>query len=140
MGWDISSRKEVTGKTPVAGRVKRQNVFKYFTAQQEAVEKKITTEEGILLRMNRLIQATGVFAMIKEDMAFRRFLLRGKRNVSTKWHLISIAYNIQKLHHKKTNRPVGNTLDYTKGGLTTPHSKKAHFFGRNLKIIPEFWG
>lgn len=93
-----------------------------------------------LLRMNRLIQATGVFAMIKEDMAFRRFLLRGKRNVSTKWHLISIAYNIQKLHHKKTNRPVGNTLDYTKGGLTTPHSKKAHFFGRNLKIIPEFWG
>ena len=38
--------------------------------------------------------------MIKEDMNFRRFLMRGKRNVTVEWNLISMAYNLLKLHHK----------------------------------------
>ncbi len=45
--------------------------------QREVIEQKISTEEGILLRVNRSIQSEGVFAMIKEDMNFRRFLIRG---------------------------------------------------------------
>ena len=64
------------------------------------MEEKISTEEGILLRINRSIQAEGVFAMIKEDMNFRRFMLRGKKNVNVEWHLVSMAYNVLKLHHK----------------------------------------
>ena len=44
------------------------------------MEQKISTEVGILLRVNRSIQSEGVFAMIKEDMNFRRFLIRGKSN------------------------------------------------------------
>ena len=64
------------------------------------MEEKISTEEGILLRINRSIQAEGVFAMIKEDMNFRRFLTRGKANVTVEWNLVSMAYNILKLHHK----------------------------------------
>ena len=47
--------------------------------QREVIEQKISTEEGILLRVNRSIQSEGVFAMIKEDMNFRRFLIRGIR-------------------------------------------------------------
>ena len=35
------------------------------------MEEKICTDEGIQLRVNRSIQAEGVFAMIKEDMEFR---------------------------------------------------------------------
>ncbi|MBC8544383.1 transposase [Bianquea renquensis] len=45
--------------------------------QREVIEQKISIEEGILLRVNRSIQSEGVFAMIKEDMNFRRFLIRG---------------------------------------------------------------
>ena len=45
--------------------------------QREVIEQKISIEEGILLRVNRSIQSEGVFAMIKEDMNFRRFLMRG---------------------------------------------------------------
>ena len=50
---------------------KRLNVSKYFVAQREIMEEKICTDEGIQLRVNRSIQAEGVFAMIKEDMEFR---------------------------------------------------------------------
>ena len=45
--------------------------------QREVIEQKISIEEGILLRVNRSIQSEGVFAMIKEDMNFLRFLIRG---------------------------------------------------------------
>lgn len=43
---------EKADKTPL-------NVSKYFTRQREAMAQKIFTEEGILLRINRSIQAEG---------------------------------------------------------------------------------
>ena len=103
-------RQKKTDKTPLEDRVKRLNVSKYFTAQREAMEEKISTEEGILLRINRSIQAEGVFAMIKEDMNFRRFMMRGKKNVNVEWHLVSMAYNILKLHHKIQSGRLGTHL------------------------------
>lgn len=103
-------RQKKTDKTPLEERVKRLNVSKYFTAQREAMEEKISTEEGILLRVNRSIQAEGVFAMIKEDMNFRRFMMRGKKNVNVEWHLVSMAYNILKLHHKAQTGRLGTHL------------------------------
>ena len=42
----------------------------------------------------------GVFAMVKEDMGFRRFLLRSTVKVEVEWTLLSLAYNVLKLHHK----------------------------------------
>ena len=97
-------------KIPLEERTKRLNVSKYFARQREAMEKKISTAEGILLRVNRSIQAEGVFAMIKEDMNFRRFLTRGNRNVQTEWYLVSMAYNIWKLHHKIQTGRLGSHL------------------------------
>ena len=61
---------------------------------------KINTDLGKLLRVNRSIQAEGVFAMVKEDMSFRRFLLRGMVKIQVEWTLLSLAYNLLKLHHK----------------------------------------
>ena len=69
-------RQKKTDRIPLEERVKRLNVSKYFLTQREAMEEKISTEEGILLRINRSIQAEGVFATIKEDMNFRRFMMR----------------------------------------------------------------
>ena len=103
-------RQKKTDKTPLADRVKRLNVSKYFIQQREAMEKKISTEEGILLRVNRSIQSEGVFAMIKEDMNFRRFLTRGNSNVMVEWYLVSMAYNLLKLHHKVQTGRLGKHL------------------------------
>ena len=103
-------RQKKTDKAPIEDRIKRMEVSKYFIKQREAMEQKISTEEGILLRVNRSIQAEGVFAMIKEDMNFRRFLTRGKRIVSSEWFLVSMAYNIRKLHHKAQTGRLGTHL------------------------------
>lgn len=62
------------------------------------VEKKISTAEGILLRVNRSIQAEGVFAAIKEDLNFRRFLTRGNANVTVEWYLVSMTYYFSHTH------------------------------------------
>ena len=98
-------RQRKKDSVPLEDRPKRLNVSKYFVKQRDEMEKKICTEEGILLRINRSIQAEGVFAMIKQDMNFRRFMMRGQKNVTVEWHLLSMAYNVLKLHHKiQTNR------------------------------------
>ena len=99
-----------TDKTPWEDRVKRLHVSKDFVQHREAMEQKISTAEGILLRLNRSIQAEGVFAMIKQDMNFRRFLTRGSIHVTVEWHLVSMAYNILKLHHKIQTGRLGNHL------------------------------
>lgn len=103
-------RQKKTDKMPLEDRVKRLNVSKYFVQQREAMEKKISTGEGILLRVNRSIQSEGVFAMIKEDMNFRRFLTRGNTNVMVEWYLVSMAFNILKLHHKIQTGRLGTHL------------------------------
>ena len=66
--------------------------------------KRITSEEGIVLRMNRSIQSEGAFGVIKENYGFRQFLLRGNRKVTTEIFLIAMAYNINKLHAKKQQK------------------------------------
>ena len=102
-GWHVKEkwiRQKKTDKTLLEERVERLNVSRYFVSQRTAMEEKLSTEEGILLRINRSIQAEGVFAMTKEDMNFRRYLTQGKANVTVEWNLVSMAYNILKLHYK----------------------------------------
>ena len=74
------------------------------------MERRISSEEGCLLRVNRSIQAEGTFAMTKEDMHFRRFLTRGKCNVSVEWLLLCFAFNVLKLHHKARAGRLGSHL------------------------------
>lgn len=74
------------------------------------MEERINTGQGKLLRVNRGIQAEGVFAMVKENMNFRRFLLRGSVKVEVEWTLLSLAYNILKLHHKLQKDRLGTGL------------------------------
>lgn len=104
-----------SSKTPMEKRNKVIYVSKRFAAQRDAMEEKISTEHGKLLRVNRSIQAEGVFAMVKEDMNFRRFLLRGQCKVEVEWGLLSLAYNILKLHHKLENNRLGTGLVIPKG-------------------------
>ena len=73
---------------------------KLFTAFREQSLKNITTPKGIELRMNRSIQVEGAFGVLKQDYNFKRFLTRGKKNVTTEMLLLCFAYNINKLHNK----------------------------------------
>lgn len=70
----------------------------------------ITSEKGIRLRINRSIQVEGAFGVIKEDYGFRRFLLRGKKNVKTEFMLVCFAFNLNKLHKKTQGNRCGTSL------------------------------
>jgi transposase len=88
------------GKTPLEERGKNLYVSKNFLRQREEMEARICGEEGVLLRINRSIQMEGAFGVLKEDMRFRRFLLRGGIKVHTELLLLCLAYNVNKLHNK----------------------------------------
>ncbi|SPF50712.1 transposase [Candidatus Desulfosporosinus infrequens] len=85
--------------TKAAGN-KRLSTFKLFLEKRAESLHNITTDEGILLRINRSIQVEGAFGVLKEDHSFRRFVMRGKKNVETEFLLLSFGFNVNKLHNK----------------------------------------
>ena len=97
-------------KTPMAERNKQLNVSKVMNKKRQETLERITSEYGAQLRMNRSIQAEGSFAVIKEDMNFRRYLYCGKENVLAQSVLLAIAYNINKLHFKIQGGRTGQFL------------------------------
>ena len=89
---------------------KQIRISPHFDAYREESEKNISSEEGILLRINRSIQAEGVFGITKQDMGFTRFLTRGKGMVMTEYTLLAFGFNINKLHHRIQEDRVGRSL------------------------------
>jgi hypothetical protein len=57
----------------------------------------LTSEAGQCLRASRSTEVEPVFGIIKQNMGFRRFHLRGLEKVKTEWGLVSIAHNMKKL-------------------------------------------
>ena len=82
------------------------NIYK---TQKRGFER-IISDEGVLYRMNRSIQAEGSFGDIKQDMQFRRYLSKGSANVLAESTLLAIARNINKLHNKIQNGKTGTHL------------------------------
>ena len=68
-----------------------------LVAYKKQVAEKLTSDEGQALRSRRLIEPEAVFGLIKQNMGFRRFNLRGLKKVSTEWGLVSIAHNMIKM-------------------------------------------
>ena len=92
-------------KTPLEERAKVLQVAKKFLKFRQEDLQRILSDEGILFRTNRSIQAEGSFAQLKHDMNFRRFMCRGQKNVLSESILLAVAQNINKLHNKiQTNR------------------------------------
>lgn len=89
---------------------RRLQVSKDFVALRKASLKRITTDWGKTLRLNRAIQAEGAFGVLKEDYSFRRFLRRGEGNVFTEVLLYAMAYNVNKLHNKMRRNQSGCTM------------------------------
>ena len=98
-------------KTCTRAKGNRQiHISKRFIRQRAASLERITSEQGILLRMNRSIQSEGAFGVVKQDYNFRRFLLRGQTKVTTEIRLLAMAYNINKLHAKIQQNRTGTQL------------------------------
>lgn len=89
-------------------------VSKKFLEKRQISYENITSEEGILLRVNRSIQVEGAFGVLKSDYNFKRFLTRGKSSVKTEFILLCFGYNVNKLHAKIQNERVGKALHQLK--------------------------
>lgn len=89
---------------------KRLEVNRDFVHLRENSLGNITSETGITLRINRSIMSEGAFGIIKEDRAFRRFLLRGKRKILVELILLAFAFDIRKLHARMLSNRAGSQL------------------------------
>lgn len=82
---------------------------KFMLGRKQSLEN-ISSPKGIILRINRSIQAEGAFGVIKEDKHFRRFLTRNKVKTKTQILLISFAFNICKLFNRLNKNRYGKIL------------------------------
>ena len=97
-------------KTPLGEITKVLQVAKTFIKHRKEDLERIISDEGVLYRMNRSIQAEGSFGDIKQDIQFRRYLSKGTANVLAESTLLAIARNINKLHNKIQNGKTGTHL------------------------------
>ena len=97
-------------KTPLEERTKSLQVAKTFLKYRQEDLERILSNDGILFRTNRSIQAEGSFGDIKQDMKFRRYLSKGTTNVLAESVLLAMARNINKLHNKIQKGRTGTHL------------------------------
>ena len=97
-------------KTPLEERTKTLQAAKAFLKYRAEDLERILSDEGILFRTNRSIQAEGSFGDLKQDMQFRRYLSRGTSNVLAESTLLAMARNINKLHNKIQKGRTGTHL------------------------------
>ena len=97
-------------KTPLGEITKVLQVAKTFIKHRKEDLERIISDEGVLYRMNRSIQAEGSFGDIKQDIQFRRYLSKGTANMLAESTLLAIARNINKLHNKIQNGKTGTHL------------------------------
>jgi hypothetical protein len=83
-----------------------------FEAARAASLERVTSEKGILLRINRSIQSEGAFGVLKEDRHFRRLRRRGLQGVFAEILLYAIAFDIEKLHAKEQSGRLKTMLFY----------------------------
>lgn len=97
-------------KTPLEERTKMLQVAKIFLKYRQEDLERILSNDGILFRTNRNIQAEGSFGDLKQDMQFRRYLSKGTANVLAESTLLAMARNINKLHNKIQKGRIGTHL------------------------------
>ena len=86
-------------KKKSGNRVVRLN--RELTSIHEEVFNNLECIHGALLRMNRSIQAEGVFGIMKWDRCYKRAFRRGLESVILEFTLISCGFNLYKFHNKR---------------------------------------
>lgn len=75
---------------------KEVKICEEFAQHRAQAHENLLTERGVLLRMNRSIQVEGAFGVLKSDRQFKRFLMRGKTNISLELFLLCLAFDLDK--------------------------------------------
>lgn len=75
---------------------------------QDEVRKKLGTDEGVQLKIQRSIQIEGAFGVIKQDFRFTRFHRRNLKNTKMEFLLVCLGYDLKKYYlfwlcNKKAN-------------------------------------
>ena len=65
---------------------------------KEMMARRLKTEAGRAVYKKRKETVEPVFGIIKAVMGFRQFLMRGLEKVATEWGLVTLAYNVKRLH------------------------------------------
>ena len=65
---------------------------------KEIMEHRLRTKEGKALYDLRKETVEPIFGIIKETMGFRRFSMRGKAKAALEWTLVTLSYNLRRLH------------------------------------------
>ena len=63
---------------------------------KEAAVARLKSEQGVAYRKKRCWDVEPVFANLKQNKGFRRFMLRGKEKVAIEAGLLAIAHNLKK--------------------------------------------
>ena len=71
-----------------------------LTRMHREVVENLESIQGVLLRMNRSIQAEGAFGIMKNDRWYKRIVRRGIKSVRLEVFLVSIGQNLYKFHNK----------------------------------------
>ena len=71
---------------------------------------RLLSEHGIAHRKKRPIEVEAVFGMLKQNMGFRRFMLKGLDKVSIEFGLLAMAHNLKKLAKMADLRPFFNAV------------------------------
>jgi len=58
---------------------------------------RLMSPRGVKHRRKRGIEVEAVYGQIKQNMGFRRFMLRGLDKVSTEWGIVCMAHNLNKM-------------------------------------------
>jgi transposase len=82
-------------------RFKEPPPIKEDATEVEKAIHRLKTQEGKKLYAKRKSTVEPVFGIIKNIMGFRQFMLRGLESVSGEWDLVSIAWNLKRLHKMK---------------------------------------
>jgi transposase len=79
------------------GKKKHSRTQRLVRHMRHLIKKRSESAHGQWLRRRRQTVAEGAFGLIKHTMGFKRFSLRGLKNVQTEWQLVCLAFNIRKL-------------------------------------------
>lgn len=87
--------------------------IKFSTDFEQYRSYNIRTEKGITLRINRSIQAEGMFSKLKDGLKYERFRHRGMKSVVSDVTLMAMAINLNKLHSRNIKNQKG-IIEYKK--------------------------
>lgn len=103
---DLEKKEEPSSPGPEAG-------------SKEIMQHRLKTKEGKALYGLRKQTVEPVFGIIKETMGFRRFTMRGKAKAALEWTLVTLSYNLRRIHCLRSQRQNETLLNTVR-----PHQAK----------------